>query len=183
MAIVPSVFTLRISLLGSRPEIWRRVLVSGSVRLDRLHLVFQDVMGWTNSHLHCFQIDGSLYGMRIEDWSEVELYEVNYKLADLIGPGGRFLYEYDFGDSWEHEVIVERIEKVRSSLKVAVCLEGENACPPEDCGGVPGYSYLLEVLTDPSHEEYKSYRTWVGKSFSPALFNLAQTNVVLQRPT
>lgn len=181
MPLVPNVFTLRISLLNFRPEIWRRALVPGSIRLDRLHLVFQDVMGWTDSHLHDFQIGASQYGMHLEDWPDEELHEVKYRLADLVSSGDRFLYDYDFGDSWQHEIIVERTEKVRSPLKFAVCLDGENACPPEDCGGVLGYSNLLEILTDSSDEEYKRYRTWVGKNFNPVLFNLAQTNVMLQR--
>jgi hypothetical protein len=109
----PNVFGLRISLLDHRPEIWRRVLVHGSLRLDQLHLVFQEVMGWTNSHLHQFRIGDALYGMHFEDWPEEELHETEFNLADVAHAGERFRYDYDFSDSWEHEVVVERTDTIR----------------------------------------------------------------------
>lgn len=177
----PNVFGLRISLLDHRPEIWRRVLVHGSLRLDQLHLVFQEVMGWTNSHLHRFRIGDALYGMHFEDWPDEELHEVEFKLADVARAGERFRYDYDFGDSWEHEVVVKRADTIHPVLKFAVCVAGENACPPEDCGGTGGYADLLEALANPAHEEHEHYRQWAGEGFNPEAFDLAATNAALQR--
>jgi Plasmid pRiA4b ORF-3-like protein len=177
----PNVFGLRIALLEHRPEIWRRVLVPGSIRLDKLHLVLQAAMGWTNSHLHAFHIRGTLYGMHFDDWPDDELHEVEFKLADVVGVGELFTYDYDFGDSWEHEVLVERANTIRPMLKFAVCLDGANACPPEESGGTSGYGELLEALADPCHKEHESYRTWAGEPFDPTTFDLAATNAALQR--
>jgi hypothetical protein len=181
MPAAPNVFSMRIVLLEHEPEIWRRVIVPGSVRLDKLHLILEDVMGWTNSHLHQFRMSNALYGMHVEDWSEDELDEVEYTLSEVVRPGGRFLYDYDFGDSWEHEVIVEHASTIRPVLKFAVCTDGARACPPEDVGGTGGYADLLEALRDPRHEEHAQYRAWVGEDFDPARFDLAQVNAALQR--
>ena len=172
---------MRISIVGYQPEIWRRVLVPGSVRLAKLHLILQDVMGWTNSHLHAFRMDGALYGMQFDDCPEDELDEAKFAVADVVGLNDRFIYEYDFGDSWDHEVVVEHASRVRPVLKFAVCLDGANACPPEDCGGTSGYEELLEVLADPTHEAYKHYSSWAGRDFDPTKFDLAQVNAALQR--
>lgn len=177
----PNAFEMRISLLDYRPEIWRRVLVPGSVRLNKLHLIFQDVMGWTNSHLHAFRMADALYGMQFDDYPEDELDEKEFTLAGVVGPGGRFVYEYDFGDSWEHEVTVENLTFSPSSLKFGVCLDGQNACPPEDVGGVPGYEQFLEAVADPLHEEHDNYLVWVGYKFDPEAFDVAAANAALQR--
>ena len=179
--LTPNVFWLRISLLDHQPEIWRRVLVPGSRRRDKLHLVFQEVMGWTNSHLHRFRIGDALYGTHFDDWPDEELHEVKYKLADVAHQGDRFRYDYDFGDSWKHEVLVERTDTIRPVLKFAVCLDGANACPPEDCGGTGGYADLLEALSNPGHEEHERYQWWAGEGFDPAAFSVAAANAALQR--
>jgi hypothetical protein len=176
----PNTFTLRIALLEHQPEIWRRLLVPGSVRLDKLHLIFQVAMGWTNSHLHQFRIGHALYGMHYDDWPDEELHEVKFRFSD-VQQNDPFRYEYDFGDSWEHEVVVERAHTVRTVLQFPVCLEGANACPPEDCGGTGGYADLLEALADPSHPEHRQYRQWAGRNFDPAAFDLAAINAALQR--
>ena len=177
----PNVFHLRIRLLEVEPEIWRSLVVPGTLRLDKVHLVFQAAMGWTDSHLHQFRMSNALYGMHVEEWEDDELDEVEYTLAEVVREGGRFIYDYDFGDSWEHEVIVEYTETIRPALKFAVCLEGARACPPEDCGGTTGYAELLEALRDPGHEEHESYRMWAGEDFDPFRFNVAKVNAALQR--
>ena len=177
----PNTFTLRIALLHHRPEIWRRLLVPGSARLDKLHLIFQESMGWTNSHLHKFLIGSAAYGTHYDDWPDEELLEVKFRLADVMQQEARFRYDYDFGDSWEHEVTVERAQTIRPVLQFAVCLDGANACPPEDCGGTGGYAELLEALADRSHPEHKEYWRWIGKTFEPTAFDLAATNAALQR--
>jgi hypothetical protein len=177
----PNTLTLRIALLDHRPEIWRRLLVPGSVRLDRLHLIFQAAMGWTSSHLHQFRIGQALYGMHYDDWPDEELHEIGFGLSEVVQQDHRFLYDYDFGDSWEHEVVVERAQTIRPVLQSAVCLAGANACPPENCGGTGGYADLLEALADPAHPERKRYLQWVAKNFDPTSIDLAATNAALQR--
>jgi hypothetical protein len=129
------VFQLRIQLEHLTPTVWRRVLVPGGVRLARLHDIFQAAMGWTNSHLHSFTIGQDCYGMHVEDYPDDELDKTEYTVfVALRGGVRRFHYEYDFGDSWEHEVVVETTTWAPLALKHAVCLDGQKACPPEDVG-------------------------------------------------
>src|SRR5262249_31300095 len=125
------------------------------MRLDRLHTVIQLVMGWTNSHLHQFTVDQTRYGVPDPDFGGI-LNEKQYTLRDLAPAAKKkFIYEYDFGDSWYHEVKVEKALPADPNFKHPVCLAGENAGPPEDCGGIPGYYRLLEVLADPKNPEYQ----------------------------
>ena len=134
-----NVFQLRAQLKRVDPVVWRRLLVPGSVRLDKLHLMLQAAMGWTNSHLHCFRFGDRTYGTQFDDNPLDELDETEVSVLRVLNDQRRFVYEYDFGDSWEHDVVVEDRSNLRLGLKFAVCLDGQNACPPEDCGGVPGY--------------------------------------------
>jgi Plasmid pRiA4b ORF-3-like protein len=113
--------------------------------------------------------------------SEEELHEAEFRLADVAHAGERFRYDYDFGDSWEHEVLVERADTIRPALKFAVCLDGANACPPEDCGGTGGYAELLEVLANPARGEHEQSRQWAREAFNPEAFDLAEANAALQR--
>jgi hypothetical protein len=175
-----SVFRLRITLDEVVPTVWRRLLVPGSVRLAKLHLMFQAAMGWTNSHLHSFRIGDRLFGMQFDDYPEEELDEKGVTVLSAIGRHRRFSYEYDFGDSWDHEIVVEDLMRLPRGLKHAVCLDGQNACPPEDCGGAHGYAELLEVLADPTHEDHEHFTSWVGGPFDPTFFDLAAANVALQ---
>jgi hypothetical protein len=175
-----SVFRLRITLEDVVPTVWRRLLVPGSVRLAKLHDVFQAAMGWTNSHLHSFTIGGQLYGMHFDDYPEDEIDEKEVTVLRGIGEHRGFSYEYDFGDSWQHEIVVEDLVRTPRGLKYAVCLDGQNACPPEDCGGVGGYAELLEVLADPGHEEHDRLVQRVGGAFDPNFFDLAAVNFALQ---
>ena len=160
-----STFRLEITLKEIGPPIWRRLLVPGSIRLAKLHDVFQAAMGWTNSHLHSFRVGEGLYGMHFDDYPEEEIDEKEVSVLQVLRGHKSFIYDYDFGDSWEHEVKIEDLTWSRNGLKFAVCLVGANACPPEDSGGVSGYEHLLEVLADPSHEEYQHLVEWVGGSF------------------
>lgn len=176
-----SVFRLRIRLEEVAPPVWRRLLVPGTVRLAKLHDMFQAAMGWTNAHLHSFTIDGQRYGMQIDDYPEGEIDEKEVTVRQAFRDQRRFSYQYDFGDNWTHDVVVEESVRLPIGLKFAVCLDGENACPPENCGGAGGYKWMLEVLTDPSHEEFDHYRKWVGGSFDPMAFDLAAANAILQR--
>ncbi len=176
-----SVFQLRAQLKRVDPVVWRRLLVPGSVRLDKLHLVLQAAMGWTNSHLHCFRVGDLAYGTQFDDNPLDELDECSVSVTQVLRDERRFIYEYDFGDSWEHDVVVEDRSSLRLGLRFAVCLDGQNACPPEDCGGVPGYRAMLRALDDPADEERESYLAWLGGPFDPAHFDLAEANAALQR--
>lgn len=175
------VLQVRVALLEIRPVVWRRFLVPGGVRLPKLHLMLQAGLGWTDSHLHQFRIDGQLWGMHFDDWSDDELDEATVTVAGAVGSSRRFFYDYDFGDGWEHEVVVEDRWRGPQGLKHAVCLAGERSCPPEDVGGPPGYEDLLRVLGDPTDEEYERFTMWAGADFDPLHFDLVARNIALQR--
>jgi hypothetical protein len=142
--------------------------------------MFQAAMGWEDCHLHDFQIAGDRYGMQFDEYPEGERDEQSVTVIGAVGSNERFTYEYDFGDGWDHEVIVHSIWRMPIGLKFAVCLEGAGACPPEDCGGAGGYAELLRVLVDPSDEDHDHMRSWVGGSFDPHEFDLALVNARLQ---
>jgi hypothetical protein len=112
---------------------------------------------------------------------EDELDENEVSVLKAVGERRRFSYEYDFGDSWEHTVVIEEVTRTTRGLKYAVCIDGQNACPPEDCGGVGGYAELLESLADPGHRDHGRAVQWVGGSFDPTSFDLVSANVALQQ--
>jgi len=173
-------YLLKIKLLGIEPAIWRRFVVPGCITLERLHDVIQIVMGWTDSHLHAFIIGKKRYTEYPES-KEDGLECGMYRLVDLIKQKGRkFLYIYDFGDRWEHElVILDSRYPVAGEEFDLVCLDGENACPPEDVGGVHGYFEFCAVLKDPGHEEHERYKTWIGGDYDSKKFDLAAVNMEL----
>lgn len=182
VATTHRVFQLRVSLEDTDPEVWRRILVPGAARLATLHLVLQGAMGWTDSHLHRFEVEGATYGMDTEDWDDDDATdETEVTVSEVLHGRRCALYEYDFGDSWRHEVVVEKEWPVRLGLKHAVCLGGENACPPEDVGGAPGYAGFLAAVADPAHREHDVLLEWAGGAFDPNAFDLATANAVLQR--
>jgi hypothetical protein len=183
MAVPPGqvVLQLRVVLEGVHPVVWRRLLVPGGVRLPKFHLMLQAALGWTDSHLHQFRVDGVLWGMHFDDWPDEERDEATVTVAGAVGSTKRFFYDYDLGDGWEHEVVVEDLWQGRQGLKHAVCLAGEQSCPPEDVGGPPGYADLLRVLEDPSDEEHEHLKLWSGAGFDPEHFDLVEKNIALQR--
>ena len=178
-------FQLKITLRYSKPPIWRRVLVRADMPLDRLHHVIQIAMGWTNSHLHQFVLGRTYYGVpdpESDSFGPEMLNEKRHTVADLApAPKKKFLYEYDFGDSWQHEVLVEKVLAPDATLKHPVCLAGANACPPEDCGGIPGYYDLLEAMADPQHERHEEMKEWLGGDWEASSFDVEETNLGLKR--
>ncbi len=180
-------YQLKINLTGSKPSIWRRVVVRRDIRLDRLHKMIQVAMGWSNSHLHQFitgrRAESTFYGEPDPDGFGTEtLNERRYTVADLApGAKQRFIYQYDFGDGWEHDLVVEKILPPDASCKHPLCLAGANACPPEDCGGICGYYRLLEILADPKHSEHMELQDWIGGEWDAARFDLDGINVELER--
>lgn len=177
------IYKLKVSLLDVEPPIWRRLLVAQDVRLPRLHDILQVVMGWTDSHLHQFKVGDVQFG---EPDREFEPSPIDYATIQLnqIAPriGSTCIYEYDFGDGWEHLILVEDtlpIESVKDRLPR--CLEGERACPPEDVGGPDGYANFLVALGNPDDPEHEEWRVWAGEGFDPAAFDLARVNRLLAR--
>lgn len=175
------VLQIRIDLEEVDPPIWRRLLVPSEIRLDRLHAVIQVAMGWTDSHLHAFTIGGKRYGEPVDDGFSKDLDEKKFTLVKAIERNRQFRYEYDFGDDWQHQVVLEDTFTVPIGLTFAVCLEGARSCPPEDCGGAYGYANMLAAVSDPKHEEFDEYTEWLGEGFDPEEFSLATTNAILQK--
>jgi hypothetical protein len=173
-----AVYVLRITLEAVEPPVWRRVQVAGSTTLERLHPVILKTMGWRDVHLHEFEVGGKRYGQPEPDEPQYKV-EPEWKLtlrAAAPAEGARFRYVYDFGDGWRHGVLVDAIQTPASPFRHPVCLAGERACPPEDCGGPPGYARLLEVLRDRTHPEHREMLAWAGRGFDPERFNLAAVN-------
>ena len=175
-----AVLQVRITLLDvADPPVWRRVLVPAAYSLDRVHQVIQAAMGWQNYHMHAFRVGELSYGPDPEGMLG-HLEETKVRLADVAEVGERIGYEYDFGDSWEHELLVEARTGAEACQTYPACTGGQGACPPEDAGGYPGYQRLKEILADPANDEYEEMRTWADSQargeFDPARFDLAQAN-------
>ena len=165
---------LKITLRDIRPPIWRRVVVDGAGTLHHLHDVIQAAFGWFDSHLHEFDIDGEHYGIPHEDdWTPVN--DERRVSIDEIAGAGRIRYTYDFGDNWEHDIIVEKTLPAGEFATVPDCIDGRRACPPEDCGGPWGYAELLKILADPDHPEHAErveWLDWIGRrALDPGAFD------------
>ena len=182
---VERVYRLKIKLMDIEPLIWREFAVKSYMRLDRLHLAIQTVLGWTNSHLHLFNAGGGrqyTYPYPGYDMDNDVQDETMFKLSDLINKEkNKFTYEYDFGDGWDHMVKLVAIEEADKNVKYPVCLAGERACPPEDCGGPWSYPELLETLRGPGNQERRELIDWLGDDFDPEFFDLETTNERLKR--
>ena len=176
-----TVYHFSIRLNSIEPPIWRRVAIPGQISLFKFHQLLQVIMGWENYHLHQFIIGGKYYGEPDpDDVHEVKRDKNALLYAVVREEGMHLLYEYDFGDGWQHDITVERIEHLEEpDWVVPRCLDGARACPPEDCGGIWGYSHLLEALQNPKHPEHQSFRQWVGPHFDPELFSVQQANSAL----
>lgn len=176
-----SVYQLKVSLREITPPIWRRVQVPGDITLAQLHRVLQIVMGWTNSHLHKFSIGGVDYAEPDPDGHLNFQSDRRARLNNVARAKQKFEYEYDFGDSWEHAIVVEKTLQPEPGASCPVCLAGERACPPEDCGGVWGYQEFLEAMMNPAHREHEAMLAWIGGSFDPEAFDLGSVNASLRR--
>ena len=177
-----SIYQLKITLKDSHPPIWRRVQVTSDSTLGKLHQIIQDAMGWTNSHLHSFLVQGIEYGQPAPEYDFNVRSEQTVKLNQLVTKEKfKFLYTYDMGDSWEHEILVEKVLPVDPETRYPICLTGKRACPPEDCGGVWGYGEFLEAIQNPDHPEHESMLEWVGGSFDPEAFDVDEVNQRLKR--
>lgn len=168
------VYEFRITLKGTEPKVWRHVLVPTNISLERLHGIIQVVVGWQNSHLYEYEIQAKRYAPSDDEFVDVlgkKPGGVNISLSVVLKDVGSFVYRYDFGDSWTHQVDIIGRHNRDEAMIYPVCVGGENACPPEDCGGPPGYHELKEALKDENHEEHMAMKQWVGGYFNPLTFD------------
>jgi hypothetical protein len=183
-----AIYQFKITLLGLKPPVWRRIQVSDGT-LDDLHEHIQTAMGWNNSHLHHFVIRGHRYGDpellddgfededELRDSTQTELSVLLAKARKSTKVG----YEYDFGDSWEHEVLFEECVPAEPGVRYPRCIEGARACPPEDVGGVWGYAEFLEAIHNPKHEEHVGMLEWIGGKFDPEKFSAVAATKEMRR--
>ena len=174
-----TIITLKVTLRGSKPPIWRRLQMPGAMTLADLHDAIQGAMGWHDSHLHAFAIGGEQFGDRsvvddVSDENSVTLVEL------LLSSCILFTYTYDFGDDWEHSIAFEKARPAAEGEALPRCLAGKRAGPPEDCGGIWGYQHLLEVLADPAHPDYAEQREWIEEELEPEIFDIDRANLMLK---
>ena len=182
-ALTANIYQFKITLIDAKPPIWRRIQVADCT-LAQFHEHIQTAMGWTNSHLHDFHIEGLQYGDPKTLDADADMCDTAKTNLSQVLPEGddrfAFHYTYDFGDGWEHMIEFEGIKPRNDKKKYPICLTGKRACPPEDCGGVWGYAELLEALADPKHEEYEAMKEWVGDSFDPEHFDKNETTEAMR---
>ena len=175
------IYQIKVTLLGTDPPIWRRLLVPADLTLEQLHHVLQLAMGWEGCHRHEFRIGPQRFGtptpmekafggLRTASERTARLYNV------LDRAGIKAVYTYDFGDSWEHRIVVEKHLAPEPGRAYPACLTGERHGPPEDCGGIPGFYNLLEAIGDPGHEEHDELLDWLGGNFDPDAFSVDEVN-------
>lgn len=174
MGNVRKVYQLKATIVGTKPPVWRRLLVAETATLLDLHHVLQAAFGWLDYHLHEFEIDGVRYGTDDgEGWGPPPKDEGRTRLRTVAGEGTKLSYVYDFGDDWEHKVVVEKVLAAEPGVRYPACIAGQRACPPEDCGGVWGYQEFLEAIANPRHSEHESMLDWMGGSYDPDAFDPA----------
>jgi len=161
------------------PPVWRRLLIPADYRLDRVHAVIQAAMGWQDCHLHVFRIGDASYA-RPDPYDELGfLDETKFAIGDLVAPADRIEYEYDFGDSWKHELVVEERTVARDDAMYPACIAGKGACPPEDCGGSYGFAEFKALLAGPPSSEREEMLEWAGGDYDSGRFNLAAANAAV----
>lgn len=170
---------LRVTLCEIEPPIWRTLKLTTDMTLDQLHYAIQGAFGWENSHLHAFAINGnqrySSNGISLSEGGEKDSRKIT--LAELIEKNiTEIMYEYDFGDSWLHQVTVEEVKPLESPVTIPECIDGARHCPPEDCGGAGGFENFLEAMMDRKHPDHKDLKEWYGGKFDPEKFSKKQAN-------
>jgi hypothetical protein len=179
---VPKLYELHVELEDIEPLIWRRILVPGSIKLPKLHDLLQLVMGWSDSHLHSFEVGHKTFTLAHDEMEDLHMLdEQKYTLARILGESVReFVYEYDFGDSRRHRIKVKPVPQPNTDWFYPLCIAGERAAPPDDVGGVTGYLEFLSAIRDPKHDEHESMLTWIGGAFDPEGFDLNAINRALR---
>lgn len=176
-----NIYEIRIALAENKPEIWRVFQVPASITLRKFHKVIQRVMGWEDYHLYSFEKGGIVFGRPDPDFTRDTINDNSVSLYCLLKrKGDQLTYVYDFGDNWQHRVSLQRMLPENPDMKYPLCLDGANACPPEDCGSHHGYSEYCEAILDPSHEQHEEYLGW-RSPFDPYAFDLLAVNRELRR--
>ncbi|MFH1127292.1 MAG: plasmid pRiA4b ORF-3 family protein [archaeon] len=173
-----AILQLKISLKVISPPVWRRILVEDNITFDRLNNIIQATMGWGGYHLYVFDVGGEEIGIPDKEF-DVDMTDSRraYISKYLYAENQKFEYVYDFGDNWQHTIILEKILRKDPNGKYPICIKGKNACPPDDCGGPWGYKELLEAIKNPSHEEHKEMLEWIGGGkFDPEEFDIDDVN-------
>jgi hypothetical protein len=184
-AVPPEIYQLKVTLLGTSPPIWRRLLLPADLTLAQVHDVLQAAMGWEDCHMHEFCVGHRHFGQpnpedRLMGMPPVEN-ERKVRLSSVLGRiGAKAIYTYDFGDSWEHGLVLEKRLSPDPDTAYPVCTGGQLACPPEDCGGIGGFYDLLDALGDPAHDQYDELRDWVGDDYDPEVFSVEDVNRMLK---
>ncbi len=173
------IIQLKITLQNTNPAIWRRIQVPKSITFFDLHHVIQVAMGWTNSHLFEFNINGYTLGWKGNKENENEhLVDASTIVLGLLlnNKDEKFKYIYDFGDNWKHLVEVETLQERGETRIYPFCLGGEMRCPPEDCGGIHGFYENLDIIKDKEHPDYQDLKTWLGRGYNPEKFDIEKVN-------
>jgi len=170
---------LKITLKGSQPPIWRRIIVSSTISAAELHDVIQAVMGWENCHLYTFEPaprrNKASYTDEEPEWDKVS---IRYLFPR---PKSKITYVYDFGDNWQHLITFEKSAPLEPDQQLPLCIGGARACPLEDCGGAWRYSCMLAILADPDDEDYSEIVEWMGEDYDPEEFSIEYANKCLSR--
>ena len=184
-----SIYQLKVILKDINPPIWRRLLVSSSATLSDLHDILQLSMGWTDCHLHQFDKDEARYQPpdpeedKYEDEKNPSIDSRKVPLSGVLSKAGdQMEYLYDFGDGWEHEIVLEEITPPQPRHQYPFCVDGARACPPEDCGSTPGYEELVEAMRNLNHAEREGFLEWLGEPYDPEKFDPKQVNKDLKDP-
>jgi len=180
------ILQVKITLEGVSPRIWRRFLVENTFTFHQLHQAIQIVMGWNDSHLYGFEVDQKAYqDARHNDFTDFNdgKHSPSHKtMIKELKAKQKFYYTYDFGDNWEHQLVVEKVLPKDISKRYPVCVGGERNCPPEDSGSISGYHHLMSVRKNKKHPEYKELVIeWLGEDYNPEHFSIPGTNIGLQR--
>jgi hypothetical protein len=181
-----TVHRLKVTLRGVKPPVWRRIEVVSTAKLSDFAAMLEGAMGWTSSHLHVFETADQRefgepdpdddFGPPVED-------EATYRVDDVLPDvGAKLRFDYDFGDGWEHDVLVEAIEPPTDGVDYPRCIGGKRACPPEDCGGPWGYAELLAALADPGHNRHADITEWLGGEFAPEDFEPEEMTDLMRLP-
>ena len=183
---MPDIYQLKVTLLGTKPPIWRRLLVPAGLILAKLHGVLQIAMGWRDEHLYEFHVGKQPYGRpnpeeRYFGFGLPTINDRKVRLDEVLPEvRSKLVYTYDMGDGWEHSVVVEKRLPADADATYPVCIGGERACPPEDCGGLPGFYGLLEALQNPEDERGQEMLEWLGEEYDPGAFSVEHVNSALQ---
>lgn len=177
------ILQLKITLKHTDPAVFRTIQVSSKINFLKLHDVIQLVMLWENSHLHEFKFNeyriSQLFEESDADWSEGVIDSKEVVVGKVLTKGDKLTYEYDFGDSWIHDIIVEKEFPSEPGVFYPRCIDGAMQRPPEDCGGIPGYFGIIELMKGEKNDEYEEMVEWLGEPFDPTEFDLVMVNELL----